>query len=73
MGGPAVFQGRSSRDMVNRIIIARTIGGPAASPAAGTNISMTLMSRVAVSRRDGSSALQEHDRNLYVVSAIDAW
>ena len=34
---PPALQGRSSRVQTNRIIIAGTIGGPAASPAAGTN------------------------------------
>ena len=34
---PPALQVRSSRDRTNRIINAGTIGGPAASPAAGTN------------------------------------
>ena len=38
-------QVQMSRGHTNRVMFAGTNGGPAASPAAGTNISMRLMSR----------------------------
>ena len=48
---PPALQVRRSRIRASCIIIAGTIGGTAASPAAGTNVSMCRMLRIATSRR----------------------